>query len=239
MDQTETVDPIAERTKWISFATELLSLCAEILHTSVPNVEVTEKKFAEPKILALALLCRTYMNLKGVIAVAEQGLVVEARTLARSCFENMFLIAALEKKGAEFVTAMYDSHRKSARLRGEFVLEDLGDLDPLGEEMAEQLRARLHDIKELRPKAKILSPKGVAETSVVKPAYLFYSQLSDDAAHPSIVALKRHLIRLNENGSEVFGLDIHPVERGTEVADTVEMRWLATLRLVSASALAR
>jgi hypothetical protein len=29
------------------------------------DVQVTEKGFAEPKILALALLCRTYMNLKG------------------------------------------------------------------------------------------------------------------------------------------------------------------------------
>jgi hypothetical protein len=29
---------------------------------------------------------------EGVIAVAQEGLVVEARTLARACFENLFLI---------------------------------------------------------------------------------------------------------------------------------------------------
>lgn len=54
---------MAERQKWIAFASRLLSLCMEIVGAS--DVQVTEKGFAEPKILALALLCRTYMNLKG------------------------------------------------------------------------------------------------------------------------------------------------------------------------------
>jgi hypothetical protein len=54
--------------------------------------------------------------------------------------------------------------------------------------------------------------------------YLFYSQFSADAAHPTIRrALKRHLIEVVENGERVLGLDIHPVERGAEVADTVNI----------------
>jgi hypothetical protein len=90
--------------------------------------------------LALALLCRTYMNLKGVIAVAQEGLVVEARTLARSCFENF--VPNLIEKGDEFVTAMYDHERRSIRSQGEFLLDGLDYLDPFGAEMAKQLRAR-------------------------------------------------------------------------------------------------
>ena len=49
-------DALAERQKWIVFASRLLSLCMEIHGAS--DVQVTEKEFAEPKMLALALLCR-------------------------------------------------------------------------------------------------------------------------------------------------------------------------------------
>jgi hypothetical protein len=120
------IDPIAERKRWISFVDRLLTLCEEIFKAA--NVEVTEKQFAEPKVLALALLCRTYLNLKGVNAVAREGLAVEARILACSCWENMFFVAGLVEKGDEFVEAMHDDDIKSLRSRGEFVLDDLGDL---------------------------------------------------------------------------------------------------------------
>jgi hypothetical protein len=193
------------------------------------DILITEKGFAEPKVLALALLSRTYLNLKGVIAVAQEGLVVEARTLTRSCFENLFFVPNLIEKGDEFVTAMYDHDRRSVRSQGEFMLEDLDDLDPFGVELTNQLRARLRQIKDLRPKAKILKVKDVASDTVLKPAYLFYSQLSADAAHPTIVALKRHLNQTVENGERVLGLDIQPLEKGTEVADTVNIACNAVL----------
>jgi hypothetical protein len=226
-DSQPRIDRIAERKKWIEFADRLLTLCMEILGAS--DVQITEKQFAEPKVLALALLCRTYMNLKGVIAVARDGLAVEARTLARSCYENMFFVAGLVEKGEEFVAAMYDDDLKSLRSRGEFVLEDLSDLDPLGVEMATQLHARVQELKERRPKAKLLNAKEALKDSVMRRAYLFYSQLSGDAAHPSITALKRHLLRLMENGEQVLGLDIHPVERGMEVANTLDIACNAVL----------
>ncbi len=221
------IDPIAERKKWIEFAERLLTLCVEILGAS--DVQITEKQFAEPKVLALALLCRTHMNLKGVIVVARDGLTVEARTLARSCYENMFFVAGLVEKGEEFVAAMYDDDLKSLRSRGEFVLEGLCDLDPLGEEMAKQLRGRVQELKKRRPKAKLLTAKEALKDSVMRKAYLFYSQLSGDAAHPSITALKRHLLRLVENGEPILGLDIHPLERGIEVANTLDIACNAVL----------
>jgi hypothetical protein len=56
--------------------------------------------------------------------------------------------------------------------------------------------------------AKLLHVKDVASNSVIKKAYRFYSQLSADAAHPTILALKRHLLRTMENGEQVLGLDI-------------------------------
>lgn len=221
------IDPLAERKKWIAFVDGLLSLCVEIIGAA--DVQITEKQFAEPKVLALALLCRTYMNLKGVIAVAREGLAVEARILARSCWENMYFVAGLVEKGNEFVEAMYDDDIRSLRSRGEFVLEDIGDIDPLGQEMAKQLRARVQELKERRPKAKLLNAKEALKDSVMRKAYLFYSQLSGDAAHPSITALRRHLLRLEENGEQILGLDIHPVERGIEVSNTLDIACNAVL----------
>jgi hypothetical protein len=52
---------------------------------------------------------------------------------------------------------------------------------------------------------------------------LLYSKLSSDAAHPSILALKRHLVRFVENGEQVMGLDVSPPERGTELVDTLDL----------------
>jgi hypothetical protein len=95
--------------------------------------------------------------------------------------------------------------------------------------MADQLRARIQQIKDRRPKAKLLNPKEALKDSVMKKAYLFYSQLSGDAAHPSITALKRHLLRLHEDDDLLLGLDIQPTERGMEVADTVNIACNAVL----------
>jgi hypothetical protein len=55
--------------------------------------------------------------------------------------------------------------------------------------------------------AKTLSPKEVAS---VRPdfekTYIFYAQLSSDAAHPSIDALHRYLVP--HNADEIGGVDI-------------------------------
>jgi hypothetical protein len=52
---------------------------------------------------------------------------------------------------------------------------------------------------------------------------LIYSKLSADAAHPSVLALKRYLVRLIEDGEQVMGLDITPPETGVELMDTIDL----------------
>ena len=74
----------------------------------------------------------------------------------------------------------------------------------------EQLRARVKEIKSRWPKANFVTPKQTIKHSVLKQSYLLYSKLSGDAAHPSILALKRHLVRLVENGEQVMGLNVNP-----------------------------
>ena len=193
------------------------------------SIAITEKQFAEPKVLALALLCRTLSHLKGLGAVAKLGLAVEARLLARACYENMFCVGGLVEKGDKFVAVMYDDELRSLRSRGQFVLDKVGPLDGHGAEFSDRLRARLDEMKARRPKAKLLNPKDAAGLSAMEQGYLFYSQLSGDAAHPSITALKRHLLIVRENGEHVACLDVQPLERGEEIADTIDIACNAAL----------
>ena len=207
--------------QWLAFADRLIALAHAIFGEA--KIDITEKLFGEPKILSLALLCRTVGNFKGVVALTREGLVVEARTLTRSCYENLYCMAALIEQGDDFVKTLHHDQLRSFRSQGEFLLEGI-DSEHIGdEEFVEQLRVRVKEIKSRWPKANFVTPKQTIKHSVLKQSYLLYSKLSGDAAHPSILALKRHLVRLVENGEQVMGLDVNPPERGNELADTIDL----------------
>lgn len=215
---------------WYAYGDKLISLGHALFGDA--DVLVTEKGFAEPKILGLALLCRTISNFRGVIALAKAGLVVEARTLTRSCFENLFFIGGLVEKGEEFVSLMFEDELKSMVSRGTFALEirqRSRDASESKTGVEHKLGERLTEMRRRWPKAKFLNPKEAAKSSVIEHAYLFYSQLSADAAHPSLLALKRHLVRHVEDGEQVLGIDVSPVNIGDEIAQTVDIACNAML----------
>jgi hypothetical protein len=135
----------------------------------------------------------------------------------------MFCVGGLIEKGDDFVAAMRADDIKSLMLRGKFVIEKIAPAEGVGADLADKLRNRLQDMKARWPKAGFLKPKEAAEQSVVGISYIQYSQLSADAAHPSITALKRHLFITQEGGENVAGLDIRPRERGSEIRDTVDI----------------
>jgi hypothetical protein len=215
---------------WYAYGDKLISLGHALFQNA--DVLVTEKGFAEPKILTLALLCRTISNFRGVIALAKAGLVVEARSLTRSCFENLFFIGGLIEKGDEFVSLMFEDELKSMVSRGTFALElqqrsrDASESKP---PIEHKLGERLTEMRRRWPKAKFLNPKEAAKSSVIEHAYLFYSQLSADAAHPSLFALKRYLVRHVEGGEQVLGIDVCPANAGDEIAQTVDIACNAVL----------
>jgi hypothetical protein len=112
---------------------------------------------------------------------------------------------------------------RSFRSQGEFLLEGF-DSEHIGDaEFVEQLRARVKEIKSRWPKGNFVTPKQTVKDSILKQSYLLYSKLSGDAAHPSVLALKRHLVRFVENGEQVVGLDVNPPERGHELAATIDL----------------
>ncbi len=148
---TKPATPAVSKDQWLSFAGRLIALAYAIFGEA--KIDITEKLFGEPKILSFALLCRTVGNFKGVGALTKEGLVVEARTLTRSCYENLYCMAALIEQGDDFVKAMHQDQMRSFRSQGEFLLEGI-DSEHIGDaEFVEQLRARVKEIRSRWPKA--------------------------------------------------------------------------------------
>jgi hypothetical protein len=191
---------------WLAFAEKIRHMGLSILSESV--VPQTEKGAADPKVIAITLLIRTLSNFKGAIALVRQRMIVEGRVLTRCCYENLFWIVQLEAEGDEFVKKMRDDELKSNKARGEFVLQKMS---------------------EIVPKPKMLNPKEVAIGGVLDKAYLYYSQLSADAAHPTVTALKRYITEIRERGESVRALDVEPEFSNDEIIATLDFACNATI----------
>jgi hypothetical protein len=72
-----------------------------------------------------------------------------------------------------------------------------------------------------------LKPREVIKKYDVRDAYIFYQQLSGDAAHPSVTALNRHVIA-GKDGA-IRGLMVVPPINVAEVMDTTSYAAMALL----------
>jgi hypothetical protein len=98
---------------WTALAEKLRRTGHDIFATA--KVMVTEKGFADEKVLALTLLARTLSNLKTTLLLLREKQIVEARTITRCCYENLYWVIALAEEGAAFVRKMQHdemTHRK-------------------------------------------------------------------------------------------------------------------------------
>jgi len=77
------------RAQLYPFCDELKRVAVEIADDA--SVQIGPQGLADPKIIALAILCRTRSNFGGAVTLVKASRVVEARVLAHCCFENMFL----------------------------------------------------------------------------------------------------------------------------------------------------
>ncbi len=201
---------------WFDFTEKLLKNGRHIFTRLMPS----EEDPSDAKILALLLLCR--------ILLAQGGLVVEARTIVRCCFENLFFVTALHQQGDEFVKEMFHDELAGLRSQGEFLLQEKTRLPNPEHEM--RVRAFLRDIKNNQtPKRSTLDPKNVARRGPATNFYTFYSELSADAAHPTGKALSRYITWSESSGEPVRGIEIEPAPSGSDLADTLSLACSATL----------
>jgi hypothetical protein len=98
--------------------------------------------------LAVLLLSRTLSNLQGTVHLLSADRVVEARTVARCCFENLFYIAALREDGEQFVREMAKDHEASRKARGEFLMQQTGEMPDA--EWQQKLRAFLATLEKAK-----------------------------------------------------------------------------------------
>jgi hypothetical protein len=210
-------------TEWKQLAGDIRDAALELF----ANAEIarTDRGFADEKVLALTLLSRTVSNVKGVLLLLDAKRIVEARTITRCAFENLYWIVGLAEEGEAFVRKMRDDEISHRRARGQ---EIFGAEVLLEDDVAERLRAYLKGVNKQFDKAKTLSPKHVAQIrNDFEKTYIFYGQLSSDAAHPSVTALNRYIVP--ESHPEGGGIDVEPVVSDFEIAETAEYLCMAAM----------
>ena len=172
---------------------------------SSTNVTITEDGAADIRILGLTLLCRTLSNLQGALILLREKRIVEARTLARSCYENQFWVLGLVKEGEKFRRAMLHDAMRHKTEHAQTIFDIKAELQ---EDVEERLREWMRKNKKWT-ESKTLNPKGVALRGVDR-SYIFYQHLTLDA-HPSIDTLSRYYERPDADGRP--GIDVEPLSR--------------------------
>jgi hypothetical protein len=194
---------------------------AENLNRFAQRIVTTQREFSSERglgddhVLALLLLYRALNNFQATVLMAERGMIVEARTLARSCLETAIWIAAL-KTDPEHWRGMLKDELASKRARGRWILKNAADaLDPARREGLE----KYVDDLEHQTRLRALKLEDVAKRAGVHGVYLFYRQLSADAAHPSITALHRHVSSGHDD--EIKEIQWMPVLELDDISETL------------------
>jgi Family of unknown function (DUF5677) len=199
--------------KWMRLADTLGQLGVDVL--SEFSITTTSKGFADPRILAKMLMARTLSNFKGVIFLLGNDLVLEARILARCCYENSFWIAALVQDGDKFAAKMRRDDVRSRRSRSEQILTKYHS--ELPDDIKKTLHGQIRRMNRERSPPKSLNPQNVARNGPLDRRYEVYSQLSADAGDPSLTSLARYMTRSVENGQIVLGADLFPTPKKEEI----------------------
>jgi hypothetical protein len=193
----------------ITFSEKLLGIAINTV--GVTNVSLSHLGARDPKIVSLALLCRTISNFKGAITMVREGLVVEGRALTRCCYENLIWASALNDRGSEFVTDMLNDDAASRKAIGQVTLKlssragaNNSDAD------AKILRDLIRKSESRFPDSKKLHVDKTALGGAVELAYATFGQLSLEASHPTITALGRHLRSELEGETRHLVIDVVP-----------------------------
>jgi hypothetical protein len=113
---------------------------------------------------------------------------------------------------------MVDDVAKSRQSRGNWVLGWLEEQD--GESPYEEgLRASMDKLRAVYPKPRAINFGEITRAGNLKNAYLWYKQLSSDAAHPSLEALTRHITKEADGGLSI-SVEVVPSEK--DILDTIE-----------------
>ena len=163
--------------RWLALGDRLYDKGKAIFdHSDVPESEAGTK---DPKVVALTLLARTMGNFADAVLLLNDHHVVEARRIARCCYENLFWIAALSKKSDEFIRSM-ELDDAASRMKRATGLLDWTKQQAQCFDFAESLGKFRDDMKERHGKPGGISQWDAADAGGVGPAYIIYRELSGE-----------------------------------------------------------
>jgi hypothetical protein len=210
------------KVKWLDFAKRLRPVGMDIFGAT--PVKITEQGSTDIRIIGLTLLARTLSNLRAAVALTEGGFIVEAKVIARCCFENSYWAGALVKEGDKFRTSMVQHEMRHKRMRAQTIFSTTAKTGGLEGEIGDKLRQWMRDHKEYQD-SPTLDPKVVCERAE-NASYMFYQHLSWDA-HPSIDTLNRYYEPPDANGAP--GIDVSPVVQDAEVVEMLNLICVAVI----------
>jgi hypothetical protein len=219
-----------------SYRDELYPVCGRLEEIALQiigqcDLKVTEYGMVHPDILALTLLSRTLSNFRALIVLTKNQLVVEARVLARCCFENLFMVGGLQADGVAFAQRMIEDDRAGRKGRIRFSFETETIFESISPEMQEAVKES-HEKFKAAPKVGFLKPKDASDAGPFKETYVAYSQFSGDAAHPTITALARHWAPGPSGETGYF--DVQPKAKEEELDETLHLGCIALLSMMVA-----
>lgn len=215
---------VQEIARWRALAQEILE-CGQKLFFSY-EIPVTDKRSADPMVIAAALLARSMSNMRGALLLIDAKRLVEARVIVRCCLENSYWIAALADGGDEFVREMQHDELVHRHIRGQNFMYTFQNLDVAVEK---RMRDLMHQSAKRSKNKKSLNPKSVAQRADFRKSYILYEMFSSDSAHPSIDALSQYIIIDKFTGER--GIDFEPIVKESALAETLQYLCLATLRV--------
>jgi len=105
---------------WTTLADNILEIATTLSEKADPNARKNTDFYV--RLWAIALLCRTVNNFNGMRLLLPHGLIVEARTLVRCCYENLFRMGYLVEKRQKAVNEWLDDWDRSNRAAGNDLL---------------------------------------------------------------------------------------------------------------------
>jgi hypothetical protein len=174
----------AANAEWFALADDTNAL---MMQAVLSATELAKTDSWSAKAVATRIALRASGNLQGAILMAERGMTVQARILARALTEDAFCIAAIDSSADQFIGMLREDSDASRRLQAKFI--DAKNLIDAGEQ-----RGRLMDAITALGRPEILSPKRVAEMGPLTKQYLAYQRLSDDSAHTSAKSINHHVL---------------------------------------------
>jgi hypothetical protein len=211
---------------WLAFSDRLIAHGYSAVGAA--DIRITEKLSRDRKLVAAQLMARTLSNMRGLILLAKSGLIVEARTLARCCFENEFWLSRLLQDGDDFVALMHDDEERVRQSRRRLVFDEPEVRSSLEPEVAAWLLDLMKERKNNARKVQRLIPQEVAKGTDVGEEYLIYGILSADA-HPSVVTLDRYSVPRGDSRQLEWDLDLEPAAIAGEMEETLRLACLAVL----------